>query len=102
MRRALAGSKVTRSARLLEMVRESQEFGEQDLGDEDEDEDEEDYEETKSKVLGILRSKIDKRDYKQTMKICKKISKTAEMDWVVGSSYRGLQITLKLLELDQE
>ena len=98
MRRALAGSKVTRSAKLLEMVRESQEFGEQDLGDEDE----EDYEEIKSKVLEILRREIDKRDYRQTMKVCKKVSRTVEGDWVVGSSYRGLQITLKLLELDQE
>ena len=40
----------------------------------------------KNKVLKVLRREVDKKDYRQTVKECKVISKEAKKGWVVGNS----------------
>lgn len=52
----------------------------------------------KHEVLSILRKKMDEKNYKKTIKVCKKGAKKATGKWAVGKSAEPLRITVRQIK----
>ena len=57
----------------------------------------ENYLKVKHEVLSILRKKVDEKNYKKTIKVCKKSACKVTQKWMLGESLKSFKITVKKL-----
>ena len=58
----------------------------------------ENYLKVKHEVLSILRKKLDEKNYKKTIKVCKKSAGKVTDKWKLGESLKSFKITAKKLK----
>ena len=90
MKQLIKFQRVSQASKYQQIIRESDEFSKEDLEDGSEN-----YESLKCEVIHILQKKIDKKNYKNAIKQCRKTAINASEDWYVGDSRRPLKNALK-------
>lgn len=90
MNQLIKGQNTSKASKYQQIIRESAEFSQEDLSANGEN-----YQTLKNEVIRILRQKIDMKNYKNTIKQCKKTAEAANEDWYLGDSRKPLKNALK-------
>ena len=103
MHQLLKNQKMSKAKKYEDIIRESieftlddeEEFEGSNSKDQDKPDDQLKYGEIKQQVLQILQRKMDRQEYKETIKSCKKTAKKATDTWCLGQSRKIIKAALK-------
>ena len=102
MKELIRAQHISKASKYQQIIRESVEFRKEDIEACDDDDLRsslnQSYEHLKCQVIGILQKKIDKKNYKKTIRSCKQVIEEASEDWSIGSSYKPLRMTIKKIK----
>lgn len=97
MKKIIKRQHISRASKYQQIIRESVEFSQEDLeaGNKQAKDSANEYESLKHDVIRILKHKIDKKNYKNTIKSSRLNAIKAMEDWCVGDSQSSLRKALK-------
>lgn len=97
MKKIIKRQHISRASKYQQIIRESVEFSQEDLeaSNKQAKDSVNEYESLKHDVIRILKHKIDKKNYKNTIKSSRLNAIKAMEDWCVGDSQRSLRKALK-------
>ena len=98
MNHLLKNQAISVAPKYQDVIRESMEFGINEIDSDEEESEEEDnecYQNIKKQVLKLLERKIDAKNYRKVYKECKSTSKQANKTWIIGSSYKPLKRVIR-------